>query len=43
MELGWTQGPEMKKYYDDMYIFSEVKIIKDYSGHDRMIVGTKNK
>jgi release factor glutamine methyltransferase len=43
MELGWTQGPEMKKYYDDMYIFSEVKILKDYSGHDRMIVGTKNK
>jgi release factor glutamine methyltransferase len=42
MEMGFDQGPQMKTYYDNLNCFSKVEIIKDLSGHDRVILGEKN-
>ena len=36
-EMGHQQGPEMKEYFEDLKAFSEVKILKDLSGLDRII------
>lgn len=41
MEMGFDQGPAMKSYYQSLG-FQEVKIIKDLSGHDRVISGVKH-
>ena len=38
MEMGYQQGPEMKKHFDDLKLTSVV-IKKDLSGHDRIIRG----
>jgi release factor glutamine methyltransferase len=38
MEMGYEQGPEMKKYFESLE-FDSVGIKKDYSGHDRVIKG----
>lgn len=41
MEMGFDQGPAMKSFYETLG-FDEVKIIKDLSGHDRVICGVKH-
>jgi release factor glutamine methyltransferase len=40
MEMGMTQGPAMKECYSKL--FSEVSVIKDLAGLDRLICGEKN-
>ncbi|MEK2643728.1 peptide chain release factor N(5)-glutamine methyltransferase [Bdellovibrio sp. BCCA] len=39
MEMGMTQGPAMKEHFADLKIFNEISVIKDLSGHDRVIRG----
>ncbi len=43
MEMGYDQGPAMKAFYESLGVFDQVKIIKDLSGHDRVICGIKNR
>lgn len=38
-EMGHLQGPEMKSHFESLKMFTEVKIVKDLSGKDRIIVG----
>lgn len=42
MEMGRTQGPAMKEHFHGLEAFKEVRVIKDLSGHDRIICGVKN-
>lgn len=42
MEMGMTQGPAMKDYFFNLNVFSEVKVVKDLAGLDRLICGVKN-
>jgi release factor glutamine methyltransferase len=42
MEMGMTQGPAMKKCFEDLGIFKKVDIIKDLASLDRVIRGVKN-
>lgn len=42
MEMGFDQGLQMKEFYLNTKCFSEVEILKDLSGHDRVILGEKN-
>lgn len=42
MEMGMTQGPAMKKSFEDLGVFKKVDIIKDLAGLDRIIRGVKN-
>lgn len=42
MEMGYDQGPAMKAHFESLGIFQEVRVIKDLSGHDRIIYGVKN-
>jgi release factor glutamine methyltransferase len=42
MEMGMTQGPAMKNHFEGLGVFNEVRVIKDLSGHDRVICGVKN-
>lgn len=42
MEMGMTQGPAMKQAFEALKIFNEISVIKDLSGHDRVIRGEKN-
>lgn len=39
MEMGMNQGPAMKQAYESLKIFNEISVIKDLSGHDRVIRG----
>ncbi|WP_374076650.1 peptide chain release factor N(5)-glutamine methyltransferase [Bdellovibrio bacteriovorus] len=39
MEMGMTQGPAMKEHFANLKIFNEISVIKDLSGHDRVIRG----
>lgn len=41
MEMGYTQGAAMQKHFQDLDMFQEVRVIKDLSGHDRIIRGVK--
>jgi release factor glutamine methyltransferase len=41
-EMGFEQGPEMLKHFEKLNSFQQNKILKDLSGHDRIIVGEKN-
>lgn len=41
MEMGLTQGSEMKTHFEKLGPFNEVRVIKDLSGHDRVIYGVK--
>jgi len=41
MEMGYTQGEAMKKYFQGLEVFQEISVIKDLSGHDRIIRGVK--
>jgi release factor glutamine methyltransferase len=42
MEMGYDQGPAMKAHFDSLGVFKEVRVIKDLSGHDRVIYGVKH-
>lgn len=42
MEMGLNQGPAMKEHFAGLKIFNEISVIKDLSGHDRVIRGVKN-
>ncbi len=42
MEMGYKQGAEMLKHFESLKIFDDVKILKDLSGHDRIIQGSRN-
>lgn len=42
MEMGMTQGQAMKEYFSKLNEFSEVKVVKDLAGLDRLICGVKN-
>lgn len=42
MEIGYNQGPATKKWFEELNVFSKVRIIKDLSGHDRVIEGVIN-
>lgn len=42
MEMGMSQGSALKDYLQGLKIFNEISIIKDLSGHDRVIRGEKN-
>lgn len=39
MEMGMSQGAAMKQAYEGLKIFNEISVIKDLSGHDRVIRG----
>ncbi|UXR65676.1 peptide chain release factor N(5)-glutamine methyltransferase [Bdellovibrio bacteriovorus] len=39
MEMGMSQGAAMKQAYESLKIFNEISVIKDLSGHDRVIRG----
>lgn len=41
-ELGFQQGPEMLDYFEKKLKLDKNELLKDYSGHDRMIYGEKN-
>jgi release factor glutamine methyltransferase len=40
MEMGYKQGQEMKKHFENLNVFDDVQIIKDLSDHDRIIQGS---
>lgn len=42
MEMGMSQGPAMKNHFDNLEIFKSVRVVKDLSGHDRVIYGVKH-
>ena len=42
MEMGMSQGPTMKTHLEGLNKFNEIRIIKDLSGHDRVIRGEIN-
>lgn len=42
MEMGMSQGAEMKKHFQDLKVFSKVDVVKDLAGLDRVIRGEKN-
>lgn len=41
MEMGRTQGQAMWDFYSDLKVFDDVRVLKDLSGHDRIIRGEK--
>lgn len=41
IEIGYTQSKELKSYLEKIETFCEVEIVKDLSGHDRMIKAIK--
>lgn len=42
MEMGMSQGAAMKSHFEVLKIFNEISVIKDLSGHDRVIRGEKH-
>ncbi len=41
-EMGYTQGAQLKQYFETLGSFSEVKVLKDLSGLDRAVKATHN-
>lgn len=41
-EIGASQGKQAEKHFNSLEVFSKVKVLKDLSGFDRLIVGEKN-
>ncbi len=39
MEMGMGQGAAMREHFQNLKIFNEINVIKDLSGHDRVIRG----
>lgn len=42
MEMGFDQGPQMKNHLVELKSFVKVEVLKDLSGHERVILGEKN-
>jgi len=42
MEMGFDQGPQMKNHFEELKSFAKVEVLKDLSGHERVILGEKN-
>jgi release factor glutamine methyltransferase len=42
MEMGMSQGTEMKSHFQNLKVFSKVDVIKDLASLDRVIRGVKN-
>ncbi|MDG0814856.1 peptide chain release factor N(5)-glutamine methyltransferase [Bdellovibrio svalbardensis] len=42
MEMGMSQGMAMKSHFENLKIFKSVRVVKDLSGHDRVIYGVKH-
>jgi release factor glutamine methyltransferase len=42
MEIGMDQGPAMKEAFESSGVFSEVTVLKDLAGLDRVIKGVRN-
>lgn len=42
MEMGFDQGPQMKSHFEELKSFEKVEVLKDLSGHERVILGEKN-
>jgi release factor glutamine methyltransferase len=42
MEMGFDQGPQMKSHFEELNSFEKVEVLKDLSGHERVILGEKN-
>lgn len=42
MEMGMSQGAIMKSYFESLEIFKNIRVVKDLSGHDRVIYGVKH-
>lgn len=42
MEMGMSQGDKMGAHFANLALFNEVRVIKDLSGHDRVIRGVKH-
>ncbi|MNK91375.1 Release factor glutamine methyltransferase [compost metagenome] len=42
MEMGMSQGPKMSEHLVKLGMFNEVRVIKDLSGHDRVLRGVIN-
>ena len=40
MEMGYKQGAEMQKHFESLEAFDIVQVLKDLSGHDRIIQGS---
>ncbi len=41
VEIGYEQGPAVSKMFEDSGYLTEVKVIKDIQGHDRVVKATK--
>jgi len=39
MEMGMSQGSAMREHFVNLKIFNEINVVKDLSGHDRVIRG----
>lgn len=42
-EIGAAQGQVAQKIFKDLNAFSEIRILKDYAGHDRFVFSIKSK
>lgn len=40
-EIGWQQGPTAQEAFEFTEVFQKVVIMKDYSKHDRFVIGEK--
>lgn len=38
-EIGYLQGKAAKEIFESLNVFNKVEVIKDYSGHDRVVLG----
>lgn len=41
-EIGSTQGEQVKKHFEKLNAFTTIKILQDYSGLDRFVIGEKD-
>ncbi|HEX7674680.1 MAG TPA: peptide chain release factor N(5)-glutamine methyltransferase [Bdellovibrio sp.] len=42
MEMGMSQGSAMQTHFQNLEFFNDVRVLKDLSGHDRVIYGVKH-
>ncbi|QDK36161.1 peptide chain release factor N(5)-glutamine methyltransferase [Bdellovibrio sp. NC01] len=42
MEMGMSQGSAMQNQFESLNLFNNVRVVKDLSGHDRVIYGVKH-
>lgn len=42
MEMGASQGAAMQSHFQKLECFNEIRVMKDLSGHDRVIYGAKH-